>query len=77
MELHAFGCSVAAFDEPRSAVHIHQALVVVVINGGTEEPDVQLLSTGVVHVLQETPHPAMNKLHAAIQAHRRLRLTFR
>lgn len=55
VELHAFGRSVAALDEARSAVHIHQALVVVIVNGGTEEPDVQQLGTGVVHVLQQTP----------------------
>lgn len=55
MELHAFGCGIAALNEARSAIHIHQALVVVVVNGGTEEPDVELLSTGVVHILQETP----------------------
>lgn len=55
VELHAFGCGIAALNEARSAIHIHQALVVVVVNGGTEEPDVELLSTGVVHILQETP----------------------
>ncbi len=60
VELHAFGCGIAALDEARPAIHIHQALVVVVVNGGTEEPDVELLSTGIVHILQETPHPAMN-----------------
>lgn len=57
VELHALGCSVAALDEAQPAVHIHQALVVVVIDGGTEEPDVKLLSTGVVHRLQETHIP--------------------
>lgn len=66
VELHAFGCGVAALNEARSAIHVHQALVVIVVNGGTEEPDVELLSTGVVHILQETPHPAMNNLCSAI-----------
>lgn len=56
VELHAFGCGIAALDEARPAIHVDQALVVVVINGGTEEPDVELLSTGVVHILQETTH---------------------
>ncbi len=51
VELHAFGCGVAALDEARSAVHVHQALVVIVVYGGTEESDVELLSTGVVHIL--------------------------
>lgn len=52
VELHAFGCGVAALEEARPAIHVHQALVVVVVNGWTEEPDVELLSTGVVHILQ-------------------------
>lgn len=56
LELHAFGGGVAALDEARPAVHVHQALVVVVVHGGTEEPDLELLSTGEVHILQETPH---------------------
>lgn len=53
VKLHAFGCRVAALDEARSAVHIHQALVVVVVDGGAEEADVEPLRTGVIHVLQE------------------------
>lgn len=53
VELHAFCCSIAALNEARSAVHIHQALVVVIVNGGTEEPDVQLLCTGVIDILQK------------------------
>lgn len=61
MELHALGCSVAALDEAQPAVHIHQALVVVVIDGGTEEPNVKLLSTGVVHRLQETHYAVSNR----------------
>ncbi len=66
MKLHAFGCCVAALDEAWSAVHIYQALVVVVVNGGTEEPDVELLGTGVVHILQETPCAAINHLWGAV-----------
>ena len=58
VEFHAFGRGVAALEEARPAVHVHQALVVVVVSGWTEEPDVELLSAGVVHILQETPHPA-------------------
>ena len=71
MELHAFGCGVAALNEARSAVHVHQALVVVVVNGGTEEPDVELLSTGVVHILQDTSHPAYEQpvLCFTVQSH--------
>lgn len=65
VELHAFRGGIAALDEARPAVHVHQALVVVVINRWTEEPDVELLSTGVVHILQETPHPATNTLPSA------------
>lgn len=66
VELHAFGCRVAALDEAWSAVHIHQALVVVIVYGGTEEPDVELLGTGVVHILQETPRAAINHLWGAV-----------
>lgn len=68
VELHAFGCSVAALNEARSAIHVHQALVVVIIHRGTEEPNVKLLTTGVVHVLQKTPHPALNKLYNVVQS---------
>lgn len=60
VKLHAFGCGIAALNEAGSTVHIHQALVVVIINGGTEEPDMELLSAGVVHILQETPHSALS-----------------
>lgn len=52
MEFHALFCSIAALNETGSAIHIHQALVVIVINGGTEEPDVEPLSTGVVNILK-------------------------
>lgn len=54
VKLHAFGGRVAALDETRSAVHIHQALVVVVVDGGAEEAHVKPLRIGVVHVLQQT-----------------------
>lgn len=53
MKLHAFGGRVAALDETRSAIHIHQALVVVIVDGGTEQAHVKPLRTGVVHVLQQ------------------------
>lgn len=52
VELHAFGCGIAALDEAWSAVHIYQALIIVIIDGGTEEPNVELLGTGVIHILQ-------------------------
>lgn len=52
VELHAFGNSVAAFNESRSGIHIHQALVIVIINGGTQDAHEQLLSSGVVYILQ-------------------------
>lgn len=61
VELHAFGRGVAALDEARSAVHIHQALVVIVVNGGAKEADVELLSTGVVHILQENTTPCSER----------------
>lgn len=43
VELHALGCGVATLDEARSAVHIHQALVVIVIDGGAQDPQVKLM----------------------------------
>lgn len=67
MEFHALRCGVAALDETQPAVHIHQALVVVVVNSGTEEPDVELLITGVVHILEETPHPAVSNQRAGVR----------
>ena len=54
VQLHAFGGGVAALDETRATVDVHQALVVIVIYGGTEEPDVEQLGTGVVHILKQT-----------------------
>lgn len=39
-EFHALGCGVAALQEPRSTVHIHQALVVVIVDGGAQDPKV-------------------------------------
>ncbi|KAA8595668.1 hypothetical protein FQN60_010959, partial [Etheostoma spectabile] len=45
VELHAFGCGIAALNEARPAIHVNQALVVVIINGGTEKPNMELLST--------------------------------
>ena len=54
VELHALGGCVAALDEAGSAVDIHQALVVIVVDGGAEHSDVELLGAGVVHVLEET-----------------------
>lgn len=51
-ELHVFGGRVAALQEPRSAVHVHQTLVVVVIDGWAQHSQLQLLGAGVVDVLQ-------------------------
>lgn len=42
-ELHALGCGIAALQEPRPVVHIHQALVVIVIDGGAQDPQVKLM----------------------------------
>lgn len=60
VELHALGGGVAALHQARSAVHIHQALVVVVVDGGAEQPDVELLGTGVVHILQGNRKQPLN-----------------
>lgn len=53
VELHALGRGVAALDQPRPPVHVHQALVVVVVDGGAEHPHVELLCAAVVHVLKQ------------------------
>ncbi len=37
VELHAFSHSIAALNEPWPAVHIHQALVVIIVNGGAQD----------------------------------------
>lgn len=76
VELHAFGHSIATLNEAWPAVHVHQALVVVIIDGGTEEPDVELLRTGVVHILKETQHPKINNCVMLLCLLRRLLLTF-
>lgn len=52
VELHALGGGVAALDQPRPPVHVHQALVVVVVDGGAEHAHVELLRAAVVHVLK-------------------------
>lgn len=51
-ELHVFGGGVAALQESRSAVHVHQTLVVVVIDGWAQQSQLELLGAGVVDVLQ-------------------------
>lgn len=50
-ELHVLGGCVAALQQPGSAVDVHQTLVVVVVDGGTEHAEVELLGAGEVHVL--------------------------
>ena len=50
-ELHVFGGRVAALQQPGSAVHVHQTLVVVVIDCRAQHPEVKLLGAGVVDVL--------------------------
>ena len=39
-EPHVFGCCVAALQQPGPAVHIHQTLVVVIINGRAQHTQV-------------------------------------
>lgn len=51
-ELHVLGGGVAALQEPRPAVHVHQTLVVVVVDGRAQDSQVELLGAGVVDVLQ-------------------------
>lgn len=56
VQLHALGRGVAALDQPRMPVHVHQALVVVVVDGGAEHAHVELLRAAVVHVLKRHDH---------------------
>lgn len=46
-----FGGGVAALQQPGSAVHVHQTLVVVVVDRRTQHSQVELLGAGVVHIL--------------------------
>lgn len=43
---------VAALQQPRPAVDVHQTLVVVVVDGGAQDSEVELLGAGVVDILQ-------------------------
>lgn len=52
VELHALGGGVAALDQPRPPVHVHQALVIIVVDGGAEHAHVELLRAAVIHVLK-------------------------
>lgn len=51
-ELHVLAGGVAALQQPRPAVDVHQTLVVVVVDGGTQDPQVELLGAGVVDILR-------------------------
>lgn len=50
-ELHVLGGRVAALQQPGSAVHVHQTLVVVVVDRRAQHSQVELLGAGVVDVL--------------------------
>ena len=50
-ELHVLGGGVAALQQPGPAVHVHQTLVVVVVDRRTQHSQVELLGAGVVHIL--------------------------
>lgn len=52
-ELHVFGGCVAALQQPRSAVHIHQTLVVIIVNRWTQYSQVKLLRACIVDILLE------------------------
>lgn len=44
--------SVAALQQAWTPVHVHQALVIVVVDGRAQDADTQLPGAGVVHVLK-------------------------
>lgn len=46
------GGRVAALQEPRPAVDVHQTLVVVIIDGWTQHSQLELLRAGVIDILQ-------------------------
>lgn len=46
------GGRVAALQEPRPAVHVHQTLVVVIVDGWAQHSQLELLGAGVVDILQ-------------------------
>lgn len=50
-ELHVLGGRVAALQQPGPVVHVHQTLVVVVVDRRTQHPQVKLLRAGVVDIL--------------------------
>lgn len=51
VKLHPLGFGVTALDEPRPAVDVHQAPVVIVVNCGAQDAHMDLLTARVVHVL--------------------------
>lgn len=53
VKLHPFDFGITAFNQSGSAVHIHQASVVIIINGGTQHPHMDLLVTCIVNILEE------------------------
>ncbi len=57
-ELHVLVAGVAAFQQSRPAVHVHQALVIVVVNGRTQASNMQLLRACVVHILRQQKRQA-------------------
>ena len=66
-ELQVLVGGVTALQQPGPAVDVHQTLVVVVVDGGAEHPEVQLLGAGVVHVLgrEETNVSTEQTCHAS------------
>lgn len=51
VQLHPLGLGVAALDEPRPAVDVHQTPVIIVIDSGAQDTHVDLLAACVVHIL--------------------------
>lgn len=51
-ELHVLARGVAALQQSRPAVDVHQTLVVVVVDGGAQDSEVELLGAGVVDILR-------------------------
>jgi hypothetical protein len=51
VELHPLSFGIAALNEPWAAIDVHQAPVVIVINCGAQDANLDLLCARVVHIL--------------------------
>lgn len=67
---------VAALQEPRSAVHVHQTLVVVVVDGRAQHPQLEMLGAGVVDILQGNREREVRKYNPRLRFKTKIRSLF-